>query len=332
MGFITGTCLRSATKAQPKQLCLSPVYPSCTFTFCTGKSPSLTLFKAIPEFDGAAAASRTADTSPTAGPSGPLTSPAYVPSPVSNKRRRESVGDDQEAQRLRQVPRLYHNTGHSIPRQPSPHAAAPPPPVADPWARPARTSPFSSSRSRATAPAEAFEPIDTRQAVSSHPPSMGADSRSSAIRPPTRDYHSEEYRDHRHAAPAPYHQRPVMDTAPRYPAPAYEHAYHHAEHTRPRSPPHHTYERTPFSAGPYARQYGEYSRYGELGHMGSDTKQRKRRGNLPKETTDKLRKWFLDHLSHPYPTEDEKQELMRQTNLQMSKFFLATTSATMKIG
>jgi hypothetical protein len=51
----------------------------------------------------------------------------------------------------------------------------------------------------------------------------------------------------------------------------------------------------------------------------SDIKQRKRRGNLPKETTDKLRAWFVAHLQHPYPTEDEKQELMRQTGLQMSK-------------
>jgi hypothetical protein len=54
---------------------------------------------------------------------------------------------------------------------------------------------------------------------------------------------------------------------------------------------------------------------------GSDGKQRKRRGNLPKETTDKLRAWFVAHLQHPYPTEDEKQELMRQTGLQMSKCF-----------
>jgi hypothetical protein len=54
--------------------------------------------------------------------------------------------------------------------------------------------------------------------------------------------------------------------------------------------------------------------------IGGDTKQRKRRGNLPKETTDKLRAWFVAHLSHPYPTEDEKQDLMRQTGLQMSKF------------
>jgi len=64
-----------------------------------------------------------------------------------------------------------------------------------------------------------------------------------------------------------------------------------------------------------------FMRMGELGtmSMNGDNKQRKRRGNLPKETTDKLRGWFMAHLTHPYPTEDEKQDLMRQTGLQMSK-------------
>jgi hypothetical protein len=52
---------------------------------------------------------------------------------------------------------------------------------------------------------------------------------------------------------------------------------------------------------------------------GNEGKTRKRRGNLPKETTDKLRAWFMGHLHHPYPTEDEKQDLMRQTGLQISK-------------
>lgn len=58
--------------------------------------------------------------------------------------------------------------------------------------------------------------------------------------------------------------------------------------------------------------------------MGGDGKSggRKRRGNLPKETTDKLRTWFVGHLHHPYPTEDEKQDLMVRTGLQMSEFFL----------
>ncbi|CAK7215652.1 homeodomain super [Sporothrix curviconia] len=54
------------------------------------------------------------------------------------------------------------------------------------------------------------------------------------------------------------------------------------------------------------------------GRLG-DSNQRKRRGNLPKETTDKLRAWFADHLHHPYPSEDEKQDLMQQTGLQMNQ-------------
>ena len=79
-------------------------------------------------------------------------------------------------------------------------------------------------------------------------------------------------------------------------------------------------QRPPFPGGEYGSQYQDYVRIGELGAMGGgDNKQRKRRGNLPKETTDKLRAWFMAHLQHPYPTEDEKQDLMRQTGLQMSK-------------
>ncbi|KJR85865.1 uncharacterized protein SPSK_09077 [Sporothrix schenckii 1099-18] len=62
---------------------------------------------------------------------------------------------------------------------------------------------------------------------------------------------------------------------------------------------------------------------GMLGGVNSgrldNNKQRKRRGNLPKETTDKLRAWFSEHLHHPYPSEDEKQELMQQTGLQMNQ-------------
>lgn len=80
------------------------------------------------------------------------------------------------------------------------------------------------------------------------------------------------------------------------------------------------HERTPFSTNHH--QYSASSNYPygvEVQDSGNEGKQRKRRGNLPKETTDKLRAWFLAHIQHPYPTEDEKQELMRQTGLQMSK-------------
>ena len=79
------------------------------------------------------------------------------------------------------------------------------------------------------------------------------------------------------------------------------------------------FDQPPFAAAGVG-QYPDYVRMGEFANMGlsGDNKQRKRRGNLPKETTDKLRAWFLAHLHHPYPTEEEKQQLMKQTNLQMS--------------
>jgi len=56
-----------------------------------------------------------------------------------------------------------------------------------------------------------------------------------------------------------------------------------------------------------------------MSELSNESKQRKRRGNLPKETIDKLKAWFVAHLQHPYPTEDKKQELMRQTGLQMNQ-------------
>ena len=50
-----------------------------------------------------------------------------------------------------------------------------------------------------------------------------------------------------------------------------------------------------------------------------DGKQKRRRGNLPKQVTDILRSWFTDHIAHPYPTEDEKVGLMQMTGLSMSQ-------------
>lgn len=41
----------------------------------------------------------------------------------------------------------------------------------------------------------------------------------------------------------------------------------------------------------------------------------KRRGNLPKQTTDILRAWLHEHLDHAYPNEEEKQQLIRETGL-----------------
>jgi hypothetical protein len=81
-----------------------------------------------------------------------------------------------------------------------------------------------------------------------------------------------------------------------------------------------SHDRSPFSINQQSIYAGSSFPYGLERDDGNDSKQRKRRGNLPKETTDILRAWFVAHLQHPYPTEDEKQELMRQTGLQMSKF------------
>jgi len=71
----------------------------------------------------------------------------------------------------------------------------------------------------------------------------------------------------------------------------------------------------PLSGNP-SLPYGYQQPRGQS-YSGSDNNQRNRKLNFAKETTDKLRAWFVAHLPHPYPTEDEKQDLMRQTGLQI---------------
>ncbi|EKD17560.1 homeobox domain-containing protein [Drepanopeziza brunnea f. sp. 'multigermtubi' MB_m1] len=86
----------------------------------------------------------------------------------------------------------------------------------------------------------------------------------------------------------------------------------------------HGQDRTPFSSGPFSSGHnihmGNMIPYSSDGQdRAGDNRPRKRRGNLPKETTDILRAWFMSHLQHPYPSEDEKQSLMRQTGLAMNQ-------------
>lgn len=60
------------------------------------------------------------------------------------------------------------------------------------------------------------------------------------------------------------------------------------------------------------------SNFGILGDpVGSSN--RRRRGNLPKPTTDILKAWFQAHLDHPYPSEEDKQMLMSRTGLSMNQ-------------
>ncbi|RIA93612.1 homeobox KN domain-containing protein [Glomus cerebriforme] len=54
-------------------------------------------------------------------------------------------------------------------------------------------------------------------------------------------------------------------------------------------------------------------------------KPKRRRGNLPKATTAHLKEWLAQHKKHPYPTEEEKLLLAKDTNLslqQISNWFI----------
>lgn len=51
----------------------------------------------------------------------------------------------------------------------------------------------------------------------------------------------------------------------------------------------------------------------------------KKRGSLPKSTTNLLKAWLFDHHGHPYPTENEKQEMAQKFGLtvnQISNWFI----------
>ena len=50
-----------------------------------------------------------------------------------------------------------------------------------------------------------------------------------------------------------------------------------------------------------------------------ESRNRRRRGNLPKQITDILRGWFHEHLDHPYPTEEDKQAFVARTGLTLSQ-------------
>lgn len=45
----------------------------------------------------------------------------------------------------------------------------------------------------------------------------------------------------------------------------------------------------------------------------------RKRGKLPKETTDYLKAWLHRHSDHPYPSEEEKKQLCLATGLSMSQ-------------
>ena len=90
------------------------------------------------------------------------------------------------------------------------------------------------------------------------------------------------------------------------------------------APVSYSYPPPPPSNGNYAvhHQYSNGYHHGSVQFESDDSSgqaPRRRRGNLPRDTTDLLKQWFAEHLGHPYPTEDEKQLLCRRTGLQMTQ-------------
>ncbi|KAL9612786.1 MAG: hypothetical protein Q9167_002621 [Letrouitia subvulpina] len=50
-----------------------------------------------------------------------------------------------------------------------------------------------------------------------------------------------------------------------------------------------------------------------------DKANKKRRGNLPKSTTEILKEWLVQHLDHAYPNEEQKQMLIERTGMSTSQ-------------
>ncbi|KAL4788293.1 homeobox KN domain-containing protein [Aspergillus varians] len=78
------------------------------------------------------------------------------------------------------------------------------------------------------------------------------------------------------------------------------------------------YQSDPEHASPQALSHAPQSNFGILGDP-IDSKNKRRRGNLPKPVTDILRAWFHEHLDHPYPSEEDKQMFMTRTGLTISQ-------------
>lgn len=243
------------------------------------------------------------------------------------------MGDDRE-ERASRVPRLYNSPSRPAERpiiRPASPCLAPRAPT-EHWGSSSRTSPYLPSGGlpaiRSPVAMELAERPDTRPTLPSFPPPMSLE-RGPAPMPRIRGHSNDDY-FHETARPMViHHADPRLDNSSLYRQAPYPYGYHPTRMQSLSVGAIHPLDRTPFSAVGYGPHYQEYMRFGELGiGMSGDNKQRKRRGNLPKETTDKLRAWFVAHLHHPYPTEDEKQELMRQTGLQMSKHAEQPDNAT----
>lgn len=78
----------------------------------------------------------------------------------------------------------------------------------------------------------------------------------------------------------------------------------------------------------YSPQHANSPQNPNFGVLGDpvDPRNKRRRGNLPKPVTDILRSWFLEHLDHPYPSEEDKQMFITRTGLTISQVSIQTYS------
>ncbi|KAK1781686.1 homeobox KN domain-containing protein [Copromyces sp. CBS 386.78] len=148
-------------------------------------------------------------------------------------------------------------------------------------------------------------------------------------RPPLPDAFAQYNGHHQHGEPqrgyTQYGQhQPVhrQDTYPPhgYPQDSYYSLPEHRHGVYPQPGPqqNHYEQRARSERARYPHPWGSQSD-SAVSPRGGDGGKNKRRGNLPKEVTEKLYAWLYGHLNHPYPTEDEKQKMMRETNMQMNQ-------------
>lgn len=293
--------------------------------------------QAIPEIDQVRSVRPQPESRASSASYSPISlAPSYdhIQSPSLRKRRRLSGDDDldtreQIAARLhRSPPRSYHSPNAA----PSPQDASRRASVlsmAESWASSTRTSPHTTARGPpAISPLFDSSSI-TRSDWRPQLPSLTALTFDRAAVPAPRAPGSwSEYGVD--ATSRASTQPSLQSISPTEPAPSYQPAptYAYAQprglsYSGPSTGHSATHNQAPFSTI-HPSGFVGYPYPIDPGDMGSDSKQRKRRGNLPKETTDTLRAWFREHLVHPYPSEEEKQRMMKATGLQMSEWFFFT--------
>ena len=64
----------------------------------------------------------------------------------------------------------------------------------------------------------------------------------------------------------------------------------------------------------------------DMPHSSTSSGGKKKRGNLPKESTSILNDWYNQHITYPYPKEEEKQQLQSLTGLSISQVCLAAST------